>query len=97
MHGGPSSGYKKFHFGYIRCFPLHGKNFTSRNSYSFTDPTHYITDACSLFRLRKVPYKNERITDYIDIMLKTAKRYEEVPNRRYMITDEMRLHLSRRA
>ncbi|EJK46523.1 hypothetical protein THAOC_34804 [Thalassiosira oceanica] len=30
-------------------------------------------------------------------MLKTAKRYEEVPNRRYMITDEMRLHLSRRA
>jgi len=58
---------------------------------------NYIKDISSLFRLRKVPYKNGFITDYVKIMLAAAKRYEEVPKRRYMITDEMRLHLSRRA
>jgi len=58
---------------------------------------HYISDACALFRLRGIAYTNDIITDYVKLMLSAAKRYESIPNRRHMISDEMRRHLYKRA
>ena len=50
---------------------------------------NYLKDACSLFKARKIPHVPPLDTDYIHIILTTLQRYEDVPNRRNMITDDM--------
>ena len=58
---------------------------------------HYVNDALALFRLRKVRYSGLDITDYIWPIITALKKYEDVPNRRHMISDSMRHHLQRQA
>ena len=53
----------------------------------------YLKAATDLFRARQVQHTGENITDYISLILSTARKYEEVPKRRLMITDDMMAHL----
>ena len=50
---------------------------------------NYLTDACALFKARNIPHVPTLDTDYMDIILKTLQRYEDIPDRRHMITDGM--------
>ena len=48
---------------------------------------NYLTTAYTLLRDRNHPFDSKE--DYIDIILSALKKYEVIPNRRNMITDEM--------
>ncbi len=53
----------------------------------------YITEATQLFRQRKINTHNIEDTDYVDLIIRTVTKYEQVPKRRNMITDSMMLFL----
>ena len=57
----------------------------------------YLTSAQALFKARRLPYTPSIDTDYVDIIMHAVKRYESVPNRRKMITDQMTHWLIREA
>ena len=58
---------------------------------------NYIKAAIDLFRSRRVQHTGENITDYISLILTAARKYEEVPKRRFMITDDMMVYLIKMA
>ena len=58
---------------------------------------NYLTDACQLFRDLHIHFTPPLDTDYISIITKALQRYEDVPNRRSMITDDMMHWLHRGA
>jgi len=57
----------------------------------------YLKSAQALFQARRLPFKPSIDTDYVDIIMHAVKRYESVPNRRKMITDQMTHWLLREA
>lgn len=58
---------------------------------------NYIKDTYDLFRERKISFLPIDDTDYVDLIIKTVQKYEDVDNRRNMITDSMMLCLHREA
>ena len=51
--------------------------------------SNYLKAVYNLFDARHLSYRPLLETDYIDIVLKTVRDYESVPNRRNMISDPM--------
>ena len=58
---------------------------------------NYIKAAIDLFRSRRVQHTGKNITDYINLILTAARKYKEVPKRRFMITDDMMVYLIKMA
>ena len=56
---------------------------------------NYLSDAYSLFRDRKLSFAS--MHDFIDVVLRALRRYEQVPRRRLMLTDKMMVWLHDRA
>lgn len=57
---------------------------------------NYLSAAYQLFYDRRIDYTTVE-TDYVEVILKTLRDYESVPNRRAMITDGMTRWMSSRA
>ena len=50
---------------------------------------NYLSDVYKLFDARKIPYNPPTGVNYIDLIVTTHDKYESVPDRRNMITDDM--------
>ena len=58
---------------------------------------HYLSDARRLFDRRKIICYCPDDVDYADLIIKTVRDYESIPNRRNMITDGMMIWLQHAA
>ena len=58
---------------------------------------HYLGDAIKLFDSRNSNVYHYNITNFIEIIIDTVKRYEKQPNRRNMISDSMMFWLLKAA